>query len=54
MDRSSCAVEESCAVAVASIDEARRRKTLCFESLNSIVLYMRRAVYMSVWAGQST
>ena len=47
---SSCVVEESCAVAMTSIDEAKRRNVLCVDSVNSIVLLMRRAVYMSEWA----
>jgi hypothetical protein len=34
-------VEEACAVAVAGIDEAKRRNTFVFDSVNSIVLYVR-------------
>ena len=39
VEASSCVVEGSCAVAVASIDEARRRNIFCLDSENSIVLY---------------
>jgi hypothetical protein len=39
VEASSCAVVESCAVAVASIDEAKRRNIFCFDSENNIVLY---------------
>ena len=49
--RSSCAVEESFAVAVASNDEAKRRSIFVFDSGNSIAA--RRVVCM-LWVGQIT